>query len=58
MITMQLTPQQAKALHSLISTARNKGRKSEWWQKLVSPLVDGQEDRPSFHDELGRAVGP
>lgn len=59
MITMQMTPEQGKALLRLIETAERKGRASDWWRCLVRPLTAETEGGGSnFHQDLGRAVVP
>lgn len=53
---MQFSPEVGRALYKLIEVAERKGRSSDWWRKLVEPLVGVEAS--SFKADLGKAVGP
>lgn len=58
-ISIQCTVEEGKALHQLISVAERKGRVSGWWRDIAAKVTGKRSgDKPSFHEELGRAVGP
>lgn len=58
MISIQMSPEIARALVRLIETASRKGKKSEWWAELSGPLVSPGRSGPSFLEDLQRSVKP